>query len=69
MEIRQSLGKGNSRDTSVRRTQQEAIEAAKEIALNQIIEVLIHGRDGWDPAHNERIQFTRSLTQPLILNR
>ena len=39
-------GEGNSRDTVRTSTQQEAIERATEIALNQGSEVLIHGRDG-----------------------
>lgn len=39
-------GEGNSRDTSVHRTQAEAQERAREIAQNQKSEVLIHGRDG-----------------------
>ena len=40
------LGEGNSRDTVVKPTQAEAIDAAIEIARNQESEVLIHGRDG-----------------------
>ena len=40
------LGAGNSRDTVIKQTQLEAIEAAKEIARNQRSEVLIHGRSG-----------------------
>ncbi len=39
-------GAGNSKDTVVKRTQQEAFEAARDIAINQGSEVLIHGRDG-----------------------
>lgn len=39
-------GEGNSRDSSVHRTQSEAIDAAREIARNQHSEVVIHGRDG-----------------------
>jgi len=40
------VGEGNSRDTSIHPTQQEAIERAREIAVNQRSEVLIHGEDG-----------------------
>jgi len=40
------VGEGNSRDTSIHPTQQEAIERAREIAVNQQSEVLIHGEDG-----------------------
>ena len=36
----------NSRDTSHHRTQAEAERAAREIAINQKSEVLIHGEDG-----------------------
>ena len=39
-------GTGNSKDTSHHNTQQEAAEAARNIARNQKSEVLIHGRDG-----------------------
>ncbi len=39
-------GEGNSRDTVIKPTQREAIEAATEIARNQSSEVLIHSRDG-----------------------
>lgn len=39
-------GEGNSRATSVHRTQREAIEAGREVARNQGGELLIHGRDG-----------------------
>ena len=39
-------GAGNSRDTSHHRTQAEAERAAREIAINQKSEVLIHGEDG-----------------------
>lgn len=39
-------GEGNSRATSVHDTQQEAIDAARQIARNQGGELLIHGRDG-----------------------
>ncbi len=40
------VGEGNSRATSVHGTQQEAIDAGREIARNQGGELLIHGRDG-----------------------
>ena len=39
-------GEGNSRDTSHHRTQADAIGAAREIAMNNKSEVVIHGRDG-----------------------
>jgi len=39
-------GEGNSRLTSIHDTQAEAIEAAREIAINQGTEVVIHRRDG-----------------------
>jgi len=40
------LGEGNSRDTSHHRTQQEAANAARDVAINQGGDVLIHGEDG-----------------------
>lgn len=40
------IGAGNSRVTSIFDTQTEAIDAAREIAINQKAEVFIHGRDG-----------------------
>ena len=39
-------GEGNTRDTSLHRTQAEAERAAREIAINQKSEVLIHGENG-----------------------
>ena len=39
-------GAGNRRLTSIYDTQSEAISAAREIAINQQSEVVIHGRDG-----------------------
>ncbi len=39
-------GAGNSRVTSKHDTQQDAIAAAREIAINQSSEVLIHNRQG-----------------------
>ncbi|HOC43226.1 MAG TPA: DUF2188 domain-containing protein [Thermoanaerobaculales bacterium] len=39
-------GEGNRRVTSTHSTQAEAIDAAREIAVNQQSEVVIHGRDG-----------------------
>lgn len=39
-------GEGNGRLTSLHDTQAEAIEAAREIAINQSSEVVIHRRDG-----------------------
>ena len=39
-------GEGNSRATSVHRTQAGAIEQAREIAHHQRSELFIHGRNG-----------------------
>ena len=39
-------GAGNSRASSVHRTQQAAIQVAREIARNQGTELLVHGKDG-----------------------
>lgn len=39
-------GAGNQRPTSVHDTQQQAIDAAREIARNQQSELVIHRRDG-----------------------
>lgn len=39
-------GEGNQKDTSHHRTQSGAERAAREIAINQKSEVLIHGEDG-----------------------
>jgi len=39
-------GEGNTRDTSHHRTQEEARLAARDIAINQRSEVIIHGEDG-----------------------
>lgn len=39
-------GEGNSKLTSIYGTQAEAIDAARDIAINQRSEVFIHGRDG-----------------------
>ncbi|MFV2045520.1 MAG: DUF2188 domain-containing protein [Anaerolineales bacterium] len=39
-------GEGNGKDTSHHPTQKEAMEAAREIAIRQKSELLIHGRDG-----------------------
>lgn len=39
-------GEGNLKITSNHNTQKEAIDAAREIAINQKSEVVIHGRDG-----------------------
>lgn len=39
-------GEGNSKATSVFDTQKQAIDAGKEIAINQESELLIHGRNG-----------------------
>lgn len=40
------LGAGNQRDTSHHPTQEEARLAAREIAMNQKSEVLVHGVNG-----------------------
>jgi uncharacterized protein YdaT len=37
------IGEGNSRDTSIHPTQQEAVKRASEIARNQRSKVVIHG--------------------------
>lgn len=42
----QVIGGGNSRATVVTSTQAEAIARAREIAINQQTEVVIHGRNG-----------------------
>ncbi len=42
----QVKGSGNSRATGVFNTQKKAFERAREIAINQKAEVLIHGKDG-----------------------
>ncbi len=39
-------GAGSRRATSVHQTQQQAIDAAREIARNQRTELFIHGRNG-----------------------
>jgi len=39
-------GEGNDRVTSIHSTQREAINAARETARNQRVELLIHGTDG-----------------------
>ncbi len=39
-------GAGSQRATSLHRTQQEAIDTAREIARNQGTELFVHGRDG-----------------------
>jgi len=38
-------GEGNDRFTSKHDTQREAIDSARDIAINQKSEVVIHGRD------------------------
>ncbi|MEI7850268.1 MAG: DUF2188 domain-containing protein [Kiritimatiellales bacterium] len=40
------LGAGNQKDTSRHRTQKDAIDAAREIAIHQRSEVVTHGIDG-----------------------
>lgn len=42
----QVLGAGNSKATKVVSTQGEAITIAKEIAINQNSELVVHGRNG-----------------------
>ena len=39
-------GEGNSRDTSLHPTQEQARNAARQIATNQGGDVIVHGRDG-----------------------
>jgi uncharacterized protein YdaT len=39
-------GEGNSRDTSLHKTQEEARQAAREIAINQRSEVVVRREDG-----------------------
>ena len=39
-------GENNSKLTSTHQTQRSAINAARQIAINQHSEVVIHGRDG-----------------------
>ena len=45
-------GAGNSRDTSLHRTQTAAERAARDIAINQKSEVVIHGENGRIRARN-----------------
>lgn len=42
----QVKGAGNERATKIFNTQREATEYARNIAINQKSEVVIHGRDG-----------------------
>lgn len=42
----QVKGEGNTKATATFDTQREAIERAKEIAINQNSELFIHGRNG-----------------------
>ena len=39
-------GAGNDKATSIQSTQKKAIEKARDIAMNQGSEVVIHGRNG-----------------------
>lgn len=39
-------GEGNSKATSVHRTQSEATKAARDIAINQKSELLVHDENG-----------------------
>ncbi len=45
-------GAGNKKATSVHKTQEEARKTAREIAINQRSEVVIHGKDGKIRAKN-----------------
>lgn len=38
-------GKGNSKNTAICNTQQEAIDIARQISINQGSELFIHGRN------------------------
>lgn len=40
------IGEGNKKATIIVKTQKGAIQIAKEIAMNQESETVIHGRDG-----------------------
>ena len=42
----QVKGEGNSRATVITDTQKQAISSARNIAMNQNSELLIHGQDG-----------------------
>lgn len=42
----QVKGSGNTKATKVTKTQKEAIEIARDIAINQKSEVVIHGQNG-----------------------
>lgn len=42
----QVIGAGNERATKVLDTQKKAIEIARQIAINQQSELVIHGRNG-----------------------
>ena len=42
----QVKGEGNSKATAVTTTQKDAIRIARDIAINQGSEVVIHGKDG-----------------------
>lgn len=42
----QVIGAGNERATKVVDTQKEAIEIARQVAINQQSELVIHGKDG-----------------------
>ena len=42
----QVKGEGNSRATKITNTQKDAISYARNIAINNSSEVVIHGRDG-----------------------
>lgn len=42
----QVKGEGNSKATAVTTTQKDAIRIARDIAINQGSEIVIHGKDG-----------------------
>ena len=42
----QVKGSGNSKATKITKTQKQAIDIARDIAINQESEVVIHGRNG-----------------------
>ncbi|MDR0528879.1 MAG: DUF2188 domain-containing protein [Zoogloeaceae bacterium] len=68
-------GEGNDRLTSIHDTQQQAIDRARDIAINQQSEMLIQGRNRGEPsgscrpcpewlAHAERRANSRGVRKP-----
>lgn len=57
----QVLGAGNSRATKVLPTQREAIAVARQIAINQKSELVIHGENG---KIREKNSYGRDLYPP-----